>query len=71
MIEETQNEIPEANTITHVIYIDTGSPTCEIREEFEMPEDATEEEIEEEAEEILFQYITWCTIPLSEDEGES
>ena len=40
-------------------YLDTGSAGCRIEEEFEVENDATQEQIEEEAREAVFNSIDW------------
>lgn len=40
-------------------YLDTGFAGCRIEEEFEIENDATQEQIEEEAREAVFNSIDW------------
>ncbi len=40
-------------------YLDTGFAGCRIEEEFEVENDATQEQIEEEAREAVFNSIDW------------
>lgn len=40
-------------------YLDTGFAGCRIEEEFEVEDDATQEQIEEEAREAVFNSIDW------------
>lgn len=40
-------------------YLDTGFAGCRIEEEFEIEDDATQEQIEEEAREAVFNSIDW------------
>lgn len=40
-------------------YLDTGFAGCRIEEEFEGEDDATQEQIEEEAREAVFNSIDW------------
>lgn len=40
-------------------YLETGFAGCRIEEEFEVEDDATQEQIEEEAREAVFNSIDW------------
>lgn len=40
-------------------YLDTGFAGCRIEEEFEVEDDATQQQIEEEAREAVFDSIDW------------
>lgn len=40
-------------------YLETGFAGCEIEEEFEVEDNATEKEIEEQAREAIFDRINW------------
>ena len=40
-------------------YLDTGFAGCRIEEEFEVEDDATQQQIEEEAREAVFNSIDW------------
>lgn len=42
----------------------------DVYEDIEMPDDATEEEIEKEAREAIFNHVSWGWCPVKEEDGE-
>lgn len=48
-------------------YLETGFAGCEIEEEFEVEDNATEKEIEEQAREVIFDRISWGWEEMSDD----
>lgn len=55
---------------THILFVSTGLANSQAREEFEVEKGSTAEEIHDIAEELMYQHLTWFTIPLSEEDTE-